>query len=189
MRTKFGALSLAGVAIVVLVGASFPSTDLSNALALGAGVVGSRETAEIDRPLEPGTKATPVSVAGVGALPAIGRFPSFDGATGWINSPALRRDDLKGKVVLVNFWTYACGDCVSALPRITSWTEKFGKDGLVVVGVHSPEFAFEKDRSGLERAVKGMISGIRLRSTTTIKSGGHTATATGRSSMSSIVKE
>jgi thiol-disulfide isomerase/thioredoxin len=104
-------------------------------------------------PLEPGTKITEVSVPGVGGLPALGKAPSFEGATGWLNSGALTPQGLKGKVVLVNFWTFACGDCVGALPTIKSWAQNYKDDGLVVVGVHSPEFAFEKKRASLEQAV------------------------------------
>ncbi len=104
-------------------------------------------------PLEQGTKIAEVSVPGVGPLPALGKTPSFEGATGWLSSDALTPQSLKGKVVLVNFWTFACGDCVSALPTIQSWAQTYKNDGLVVVGVHSPEFAFEKKRSSLEQAV------------------------------------
>ncbi|WP_081619946.1 redoxin family protein [Rhizobium sp. 2MFCol3.1] len=104
-------------------------------------------------PLAAGTKIKEVAAPGVGPLPALGEFPSLAGATGWLNSEALSPQSLKGKVVLVNFWTFACGDCVSALPTIKSWAEAYKKDGLVVVGVHSPEFAFEKKRSSLEQAV------------------------------------
>jgi len=104
-------------------------------------------------PLDPGTKITEVSVPGIGSLPALGKLPSLAGATGWLNSGALTPEVLKGKVVLVNFWTFACGDCVGALPTIQSWAETYKKDGLLVIGVHSPEFAFEKKLSSLKRAV------------------------------------
>ncbi|MBY5814537.1 redoxin domain-containing protein [Rhizobium leguminosarum] len=104
-------------------------------------------------PLQPGNKVSDVSVPGIGSLPALGKLPSFEGATGWLNSQALTPEDLKGKVVLVNFWTFACGDCVGELPKVQSWAQTYKNDGLVVIGVHSPEFAFEKKLSSLKRAV------------------------------------
>jgi thiol-disulfide isomerase/thioredoxin len=87
-------------------------------------------------------------------LPFEGRLPSFDGATGWINSPPLTPADLRGKVVLVNFWTYTCINWLRQLPYVRAWAEKYGRHGLVVIGVHTPEFAFEHDPDNVRRAVK-----------------------------------
>jgi thiol-disulfide isomerase/thioredoxin len=75
------------------------------------------------------------------------------GAVAWLNSPPLTRESLKGKVVLVDFWTYSCINCLRALPYVEAWSTKYKNDGLVVIGVHTPEFAFEKDRSNVEKAV------------------------------------
>src|SRR6185503_6564716 len=72
----------------------------------------------------------------------------------WLNSEALTMKSLKGKVVLIDFWTYTCINCVRTLPFVTSWYEKYKDDGLVIVGVHTPEFAFEKDKSNVEMAIK-----------------------------------
>ncbi len=80
-----------------------------------------------------------------GALPVEGMMPPLDGATQWLNSEPLTREGLRGKVVLVDFWTYSCINCIRALPYVKAWYEKYRDQGLVVIGVHSPEFAFEKN--------------------------------------------
>jgi thiol-disulfide isomerase/thioredoxin len=81
-------------------------------------------------------------------------MPELRGATAWINSPALQPADLKGKVVLVDFWTYSCINCLRTLPAMRAWYERYKDQGLVIVGVHSPEFAFEGEPAKVERAVK-----------------------------------
>jgi cytochrome c biogenesis protein CcdA/thiol-disulfide isomerase/thioredoxin len=77
----------------------------------------------------------------------------LSGATAWINSPALTPASLRGKVVLVDFWTYSCINCLRTLPYIRAWYDKYKDSGLVVVGVHTPEFPFEKDESNVRKAV------------------------------------
>jgi cytochrome c biogenesis protein CcdA/thiol-disulfide isomerase/thioredoxin len=86
-------------------------------------------------------------------LPIEGEIPSFSGATAWLNSPALTPEALRGKVVLVDFWTYSCINCLRALPYVKGWYEKYKDHGLVVIGVHAPEFAFEKNLGNVRRAV------------------------------------
>jgi cytochrome c biogenesis protein CcdA/thiol-disulfide isomerase/thioredoxin len=88
-----------------------------------------------------------------GDLPVEGAIPSFTGATLWLNSPPLTPEALRGKVVMVDFWTYSCINCLRALPFVESWYEKYKDHGLVVIGVHAPEFAFEKDPNNVRRAV------------------------------------
>jgi len=88
-----------------------------------------------------------------GNLPVEGEIPSFAGATLWLNSPPLTPESLRGKVVVVDFWTYSCINCLRALPFVESWYQKYKDHGLVVIGVHAPEFAFEKDPSNVRRAV------------------------------------
>jgi cytochrome c biogenesis protein CcdA/thiol-disulfide isomerase/thioredoxin len=82
-----------------------------------------------------------------------GAFPGFDGAVKWINSPPLTRAQLKGKVIVVDFWTYSCINCLRSIPYVEAWAEKYKNDGLVVVGVHTPEFAFEKDPANVAKSV------------------------------------
>ncbi|MGH9485252.1 MAG: cytochrome c biogenesis protein DipZ, partial [Terriglobales bacterium] len=83
-----------------------------------------------------------------------GTMPALQGAVAWINSPPLNRKSLRGKVVLVDFWTYSCINCLRSLPYIEGWAQKYKSQGLVVIGVHSPEFAFERDVSNVRAAVK-----------------------------------
>jgi cytochrome c biogenesis protein CcdA/thiol-disulfide isomerase/thioredoxin len=88
-----------------------------------------------------------------GGLPIEGEIPSLNGATGWLNSAPLTSAELRGKVVLVDFWTYSCINCLRALPYVKAWYAKYKDHGLVVIGVHAPEFAFEKDPVNVRRAV------------------------------------
>ena len=80
--------------------------------------------------------------------------PEFSGISAWLNSPPLTMESLHGKVVLVQFWTYSCINCLRTLPYVTRWHEQYKDKGLVVVGVHTPEFAFEKERANVETAIK-----------------------------------
>jgi thiol-disulfide isomerase/thioredoxin len=89
-------------------------------------------------------------------LPAEGHMPGFDGATGWLNSPPLTAEGLRGKVVLVNFWTYTCINWLRTLAYVRGWAEKYKDNGLVVVGVHTPEFPFEADAENVRRAAVAM---------------------------------
>jgi thiol-disulfide isomerase/thioredoxin len=81
-----------------------------------------------------------------------GAMPELEGAIGWLNSPSLQRKSLRGKVVLVDFWTYTCINSLRPLPYVKSWHAKYKDAGLVVVGVHTPEFSFERDRRNVEEA-------------------------------------
>jgi cytochrome c biogenesis protein CcdA/thiol-disulfide isomerase/thioredoxin len=82
--------------------------------------------------------------------------PDLSGATAWINSPPLTLGSLHGKVVLVDFWTYSCINCLRTLPYIKAWNEKYKDSGLVIIGVHTPEFPFEKDEANVRKAVKDL---------------------------------
>ena len=90
---------------------------------------------------------------GVAPLPIEGEMPPLGGAVAWLNSPPLSAQDLRGKVVLVDFWTYSCINCLRALPYVSGWYDKYKNYGFVVIGVHAPEFAFEKDPDNVRRAV------------------------------------
>jgi thiol-disulfide isomerase/thioredoxin len=89
-------------------------------------------------------------------LPVEGSLPSFDGATGWLNSPPLTPTGLRGKVVLVNFWTYTCINWLRQLPYLRAWAGKYAGDGLAVIGVHTPEFPFEHNLGNVRRAAADM---------------------------------
>jgi len=86
-------------------------------------------------------------------LPVLGRFVSLDGAVEWLNSKPLTADELRGKVVLIDFWTYSCINCIRTIPYVRAWAEKYRDQGLVVIGVHSPEFAFEKRIDNVRQAI------------------------------------
>lgn len=87
------------------------------------------------------------------SLPTLGNAPEFTGITNWLNSQPLTMQGLSGKVVLIDFWTYTCINCIRTLPYVTSWYEKYKDQGLVIVGVHTPEFEFEKDASNVRNAL------------------------------------
>jgi thiol-disulfide isomerase/thioredoxin len=89
-----------------------------------------------------------------------GRFPELDGATDWLNTAPLSVDGLRGKVVLIDFWTYTCINWLRTAPYIRAWAEKYRDQGLVVVGVHSPEFGFEQDIANVRRAVGELAVGF-----------------------------
>jgi cytochrome c biogenesis protein CcdA/thiol-disulfide isomerase/thioredoxin len=114
------------------------------------------KTARPAHEARPGARIMRVSTApaaSASTLPVQGRLPSLDGATGWLNGAPLSAEALRGKVVVVNFWTYSCINCLRTLPYLKTWSERYGKDGLVVVGVHTPEFGFEHDTGNVKRAL------------------------------------
>jgi thiol-disulfide isomerase/thioredoxin len=92
-------------------------------------------------------------------LPVEGSLPSLAGATGWLNSPPLTAAGLRGKVVLVDFWTYTCINWLRTLPYLRAWAEKYQQHGLMVIGVHTPEFDVEHDLDNVRRAVKDLRVG------------------------------
>ena len=88
-----------------------------------------------------------------------GEMPALGGATAWLNSQPLTAAGLRGKVVLIDFWTYTCINWLRSLPYVRAWADRYGRHGLVVIGVHSPEFTFEKDIDNVRWAVKSMRIG------------------------------
>ncbi|KGU83076.1 cytochrome c biogenesis protein DipZ [Pseudomonas mediterranea] len=98
-----------------------------------------------------------VSKASANPMPNLesqGAMPSLDGAVQWLNSPPLSSESLKGKVVLVDFWTYDCINCQHTLPYVNDWAKKYEKDGLVVIGVHTPEYGYEKIIDNVRQQVR-----------------------------------
>ena len=114
-------------------------------------------------------------------LPVGPAAPEFTGIDNWLNSSPLTMAGLRGKVVLVDFWTYSCINCIRTLPYVEGWYQKYAADGFVVVGVHTPEFAFEHDTGNVDAAIvtlRDHVSGgpgQRVRAP-----GRRTATSTGR---------
>ncbi|HEU5482019.1 MAG TPA: redoxin family protein, partial [Sphingomicrobium sp.] len=103
--------------------------------------------------------ATTTGERGELVLPVEGELPPLDGIGPWINSGPLTREQLKGKVVLIDFWTYSCINCLRSIPHVRAWHDRYAKDGLVMIGVHAPEFAFERSLGNVKQAVADL--GIR----------------------------
>jgi cytochrome c biogenesis protein CcdA/thiol-disulfide isomerase/thioredoxin len=162
IRRGLGVAVLAGVAAIAL------GWDTGFLTRLSAAPTNALEQALIDKaqPQKPATSvvtrddANPMMMvshhhsAAATGLPVEGEMPTLAGATRWLNSPELTPADLRGKVVLVDFWTYSCINCLRTLPYVRAWAQKYKAKGLVVIGVHAPEFAFEKNLDNVRRAVR-----------------------------------
>lgn len=135
-----------------LVGAAAMSVAAAQFGVVGSARAQSGRTKPGDLPTVSARQMTPAAVR----LPVEAELPSLDGATGWLNSPSLTAAGLRGKVVLVNFCTYTCINWLRSLPYVRAWAGKYKDQGLVVIGVHTPEFVFEKDLDNVRRAVKDM---------------------------------
>ncbi len=144
-----------GIAVILGVAAIALGWD-TNLLTKFSFVNTSKAEAHLIKALGPGKSVVlPASAAESNPVLADeGPMPDLNGAIAWLNSPPLTRDSLRGKVVLIDFWTYSCINCLRALPYVEGWAEKYKHAGLVVIGVHAPEFAFEKERANVEKAVR-----------------------------------
>ncbi|MBY3227083.1 cytochrome c biogenesis protein DipZ [Rhizobium laguerreae] len=161
IRQGLGAAVLAGVAVIAL------GLDTSLLARLSYASTASLEQAVLDRlhakPLSGASSelaSNEVMIAAADAknpfrsdLPVEGPAPSLDGAVEWLNSEPLTTEQLRGKVVLVDFWTYSCINCIRTIPYVRAWAEKYAGQGLVVIGVHAPEFAFEKKIDNVKKAI------------------------------------
>jgi cytochrome c biogenesis protein CcdA/thiol-disulfide isomerase/thioredoxin len=158
IRRIIGVLVLAGVVVIAF---GFDSTVLTRSSLAGTNSL--EETLlHVVRPgISRRPSQGPMGVAADGAMPPAiqaslpieGDLPPLTGATLWLNSPPLTPQALRGKVVLIDFWTYSCINCLRALPHLETWYDKYKDHGLVVLGVHAPEFAFERDPANVRRAV------------------------------------
>ena len=161
IRQLAGAAVLAGVAAIAL------GLDTGLLARLSYASTGSFEQALLDRLHMKSADGTQTETASNSAmvavsdttrpfhsdLPVEGPAPSLDGAVTWLNSPPLTSAELRGKVVLVDFWTYSCINCIRTIPYVRAWAEKYKDQGLVVIGVHAPEFAFEKNVDNVKKAI------------------------------------
>lgn len=146
IRRGLGALVLIGV---VAIGLGL-DTGLLTRLSAGG-------TGRIEQALLTGIGAgvpTNVAPSDTSDLPIEGAMPPLRGVTTWINSPPLTTEQLRGKVVVVDFWTYSCINCLRSVPYVRAWAEKYRDQGLVVIGVHTPEFAFEKSEPNVREAIR-----------------------------------
>ncbi|MBX5161217.1 MULTISPECIES: cytochrome c biogenesis protein DipZ [unclassified Rhizobium] len=160
IRQVLGAAVLAGVAVIAF------GLDTSLLARLSYASTASLEQAVLDRlhakpfgaASEVASNDVTIPAADVkkpfrSDLPVEGHAPSFGGAVEWLNSEPLTTEQLRGKVVLVDFWTYSCINCIRTIPYVRAWAEKYVDQGLVVIGVHAPEFAFEKKIDNVKKAV------------------------------------
>ncbi len=155
-----------GVAVLAAVVAISLGLDTGFLTNLSVGSTTSLEQALLDR-LHPNAK-TAMTAPSMQAKPAAEAAsdlmvedldPSLAGAQAWLNSPPLTFEGLKGKVVLVDFWTYSCINCLRSIPYVRAWAEKYRDRGLVVIGVHAPEFAFERNVDNVKNAVASLKIG------------------------------
>lgn len=149
IQQAFGALMiLTAVAIYFNLDRQFQTVLLEKFPQYGAGLTAFESNKLVETQLNKlaGEKTT-------GNKGQVAPNPNFEGATQWLNSEPLTLAQLKGKVVLVDFWTYSCINCIRTLPYLTAWHEKYKDAGLVIIGVHSPEFEFEKSRANVEKAM------------------------------------
>ncbi len=168
-RVRSAGTTVRRVSGAVLLAAAFLfTTDIPTQLAASApgyvsaiqGVERSHSIAGDLRHLTASSKNAPSAVAAGNSpdtLRNYGAAPNFAGITKWINTPGstpLSLPSLRGKVVLIDFWTYSCVNCIRTLPYLKAWYARYHRDGLVIVGVHTPEFAFEHVVSNVERAVR-----------------------------------
>ena len=144
-----------GLGVAVLLGVVAIASGLDTGLLARVSLASTTglEQGLIDRarPAPPPTRVAAADPAG--PLPVLGRAPPLAGAVAWLNSPPLTMAGLRGKVVLVDFWTYSCINCLRSIPYVRAWADKYRDKGLVVVGVHAPEFAFERDVANVRQAV------------------------------------
>ncbi|WP_448108364.1 cytochrome c biogenesis protein DipZ [Pseudomonas azerbaijanoccidentalis] len=144
-----------GAGVAVLAGAAVISTGADSVLLAGTS---SQGVSSVEKGvLETVPKVVDYFVSKVKAESmdnAQGAMPSLNGAVQWLNSPELTNESLKGKVVLVDFWTFDCINCKHTLPYVKDWAKKYEKDGLVVIGVHTPEYGFERIIDNVKDKVK-----------------------------------
>jgi thiol-disulfide isomerase/thioredoxin len=140
----------------VLIAAAVISTGADNRLLAGTSSEGVSRVEQ--RVLESVPKVIDYLVSKVKADSTMGTaqgaMPSLSGAVQWLNSPALGSDSLRGKVVLVDFWTYDCINCQHTLPYVKDWAKKYEQDGLLVIGVHTPEYGYERIIDNVREQVK-----------------------------------
>ncbi len=162
----FGVLMVA-VAVVVAFGwdRTLETSLLTAAPGYGAGLTSIENTQVVRQAIVArdsasgagGTMASNASDAASGSAPALSSYgpaPALVADGKWFNSPPLTMKDLRGKVVLVDFWTYSCINCIRTLPYLRSWYQKYKDDGFVIIGVHSPEFAFEHNPANVAKAIR-----------------------------------
>jgi cytochrome c biogenesis protein CcdA/thiol-disulfide isomerase/thioredoxin len=156
IRQVLGVLVLVGVAAIAL---GLDTRVLARLSSAQTASLESGLASKLGVSQKMGETSAKTNAMGELVLPVEGQLPPLDGLGPWFNSPALSREQLKGKVVVIDFWTYSCINCLRSIPYVKAWDQRYRKDGLVVIGVHAPEFAFEREPANVARAIKDF--GIR----------------------------
>ncbi|HCJ99897.1 MAG TPA: cytochrome C biogenesis protein [Serratia grimesii] len=151
IRRGLGAAMLLGVVAIAL---GLDTTVLARISAASTGGIEQRLVQVFTPAATPVRSSVQTAVDSQPMLDDLGEMPSLLGAVQWLNSPPLTTESLRGKVVLVDFWTYSCINCLRSLPYVKAWAEKYRDQGLVVIGVHAPEFAFERDIGNVTKEAK-----------------------------------
>jgi cytochrome c biogenesis protein CcdA/thiol-disulfide isomerase/thioredoxin len=151
IRRVLGAAMLVGVVAIAL---GLDTTVLARISAASTGGIEQRLVQMFTPAATPAKLPVQTAVDTQPVLDDLGEMPALSGAVQWLNSPPLTAESLRGKVVLVDFWTYSCINCLRTLPYVKAWAEKYRDQGLVVIGVHAPEFAFERDIGNVTKEAK-----------------------------------
>lgn len=139
-----------GAGVVMLATVAFNATGMTSVLK-GANGVADRLENSLLTLAKPAT--APVKLQPVVMTEPSSQLPSLSGGTGWVNSDPVTSDSLRGKVVLIDFWTWDCINCQHTLPHVRDWAQKYQAQGLVVIGVHTPEYPWEKPLASVQKAV------------------------------------
>ncbi|WP_395645293.1 cytochrome c biogenesis protein DipZ [Terricaulis sp.] len=142
-----------GLGVAVLAGAAAIALGLDTGLLTR---ISTASTQRIEQALVAAIHPQGMPDSGAANLADEGAMPSLAGGVAWLNSEPLTAEQLRGKVVVVDFWTYSCINCLRSLPYVRAWAEKYRDSGLIVIGVHAPEFAFERDENNVRRAVRDL---------------------------------
>jgi cytochrome c biogenesis protein CcdA/thiol-disulfide isomerase/thioredoxin len=163
VRRGLGVAVLAGVVAIaagwdkgLLTELSFASTNRIEQSLLDAMGGGDRQDDAAHGGAMAGAMTGAMSGRASGAPQVEGQLPSLSGAVAWLNSAPLTAEALRGKVVMIDFWTYSCINCLRTLPYLRAWQDRYKDHGFTIVGVHTPEFAFEKQQSNVSRAVRDL---------------------------------
>ena len=139
-----GALGIGSTACAAQVGSTSPSTAIASKTS-----VGSTSIADTTKP-----NSSEVNTVDEKSKVSSQKLPEFQGISQWLNSNPLTTQELKGNVVLIQFWTFSCINCQRTLPYVTKWYDRYASKGLKIIGVHTPEFAFERDANNIKDAMQ-----------------------------------
>ncbi len=153
VRRGLGLFVLIGVGAIAL---GLDTTYLARLSTAQTDVIERTLAGGLGQDMPGGSSAPTEGSGGQLVLPVEREMPSLDGINEWLNSNPILRDSLRGRVVLIDFWTYSCINCLRSIPYVQAWHERYRDDGLVVIGVHAPEFAFERDVDNVRASVASL---------------------------------